>query len=154
MACSACFVIALRTRDGTTHSEWAHLHQSRQYATGQSGGSIFSIEFPSSQMTVACIILTHKTSHHILPSLAHLSSQHSVVTTALPRKDLSTMYLLIQNCGILQANHSEKLWRFSYQWKKVCRGSQRAKVEVGKSADPILPPFLFIIHREPCQLLF
>lgn len=28
------------------------------------------------------------------------------------------------------ANHPDKLWRFSYQWKKVCRGSQRAKVKV------------------------
>lgn len=45
------------------------------------------------------------------------------------------------------ANHPDQLWRFSYQWKKVCRRSQRAKVKVGKSGGPLLPPFLFIIQR-------
>jgi hypothetical protein len=64
MSCLACFLIELSTAGVTTHHELGsptsiinQENASIGLTTGQFGGDIFSIEVPSSKMTLACVKL-------------------------------------------------------------------------------------------------
>jgi hypothetical protein len=62
LACSTWFITAPRTTSPEVASSvvsWVLPHQLAIKCTmGQSGGGIFSVEVPSSQMTVACVKLS------------------------------------------------------------------------------------------------